>query len=400
MIIPIRTETQTHRTPVANGILLALNVLLFAVFDFAGGPELQHIKDQHFLLHTAAPSIHEFITYQFVHGDITHLIGNMLFLWVFGNAVNAKMGNLSYLLFYLAAGVFAAFGFALSSSADLLGASGAIAGVTTAYLVLFPRSRVTVIYWLIFIGTTELPAMLFIGLKIVLWDNIMSPRLSGGGNVAFNAHLAGYLFGLVVPLCLLLFRLLPRDQFDLLALFKRWNQRRAFQSALADPDAAAQATYGRIARPVTLDPNLRQAEEAKLDQVSGIRVRISECINTGDIGAAATLYEQLVGIDPAQCLSARHQMTIAREFYSTGRTPQAASTFERYLTMYANTDEAAEVQLLLGIIYARDLGQFEAASRHLGAVRDRLQPQRQAQCDEWLGQIRQSLSQGGNPASS
>ena len=227
MLNPIRTETDVHRTPLANYGLIALNVLIFVSLDVLGDARAQLFKLTNLALHCAAPSLHEFITYQFIHGDLAHLLGNMLFLWVFGNAVNAKLGNVAYLFYYLAAGVFAAFGFALTSSGDLLGASGAIAGVTTAYLVLFPRSRVTVLYWLFFVGTFELPAMVIIGLKIILWEIIIAPQVVCAGNIATGAHLAGYLFGLLSVRLMLLIRVVPRDQFDMLALLKRWHQRRA-----------------------------------------------------------------------------------------------------------------------------------------------------------------------------
>ncbi len=390
MLIPIRTETDVHRTPLANYGLIALNVLVFVSLDVMGDARSQLFKLTHLVLHCAAPSLHEFVSYQFIHGDPAHLLGNMLFLWVFGNAVNAKLGHAAYLLYYLAAGVFAAVGFALTSSGDLLGASGAIAGVTTAYLVLFPRSHVTVLYFLYFVGTFDLPAIVIIGLKIILWDNIIAPQVVGAGNIATGAHLAGYLFGLLATLLMLLIRVVPRDQFDMLALLKRWSQRRAYRTVMADPQARAR--FGRAARPTAASPQQQAAEDVQLDQVSSLRARINECLGRGDVGAAATLYEHLIGIDPKQCLSARHQITIAREFYSTGRSPQAAAAFERYLTSYATEGEAHEVRLLLGILYARDLRRYEAAEGHLAAACEKLSDEtRRAQCTHWLAEVRAAL---------
>ncbi|MCP4251488.1 MAG: rhomboid family intramembrane serine protease [bacterium] len=392
ILIPIRTETPIRRTPLANYVLIGLNVLFFLVLDAPRQPQMQQFKDQYLVLHADVPRLHEFATYQFIHADWMHLLGNMLFLWVFGNAVNAKMGQVAYVLFYLAGGVFAAFGYALGGTADLLGASGAIAAVTAAYLALFPRSHVTVLYWMLLVGTFELRAMIVIGFKIILWDNILAPSVMGAGNVAVEAHLAGYLFGFVVALGMLLARMLPRDQFDMLALWKRWNQRRAYRAVMADPKARAEAQFGRVARPVSAAPQQRDAEEQRLDRVSELRVRIGECLESGDTGPAATLYEQLIDIDPKQCLSARHQMLMAREFYATGRFPQATASFERFLDSYGSDPEADEVRMLVGIIYTRDLQQFEAAERHLSAVYERLQdPARRAQCSQWLEQARQAL---------
>jgi len=392
MIIPIRTETPVHRTPLGNYALIGLNVLLFVMLDFSGNRDLQQFKDTYFTLNTAYPSLHEFVTYQFAHADWVHLLGNMLFLWVFGNAVNAKLGNAAYVLFYLAAGILAAWGFALTNSAPLMGASGSIAGVTTAYLVLFPRSHITVLYMLFFIGTFELPAMIMIGLKIILWDNVIAPSIAGAGNVATEAHLYGYLFGFAATMGMLLIRVLPRDQFDMLALIKRWSQGRAYRAVMTDPQARARAEYGRVARPVTVLPQQREAEEARMDRISGLRLQITERLARGDSEGAAGLYEELIAIDPAQCLSARHQITVARQFYATGRTPQAAAAFERYLDTYGSDPESHEVRMLVGIIFARDLHQYEAAERHLAAAYQKLSDSsRRGQCMQWLSQVRAAL---------
>ncbi len=120
MIIPIRTETPVRRRPTANHALIALNFICFIILDWSGQPALLQFKLHHLTLHTEFPALHEFVTYQFIHGDWMHLLGNMLFLWVFGNAVNGKMGHAAYVFFYLASGVFAAYGFSLTQSADLL----------------------------------------------------------------------------------------------------------------------------------------------------------------------------------------------------------------------------------------------------------------------------------------
>ena len=397
-MIPIRTETPVRRTPTANYVLIALNVLFYVVLDVAGNRELGQFKDDFLTLHTGFPSLHEFFTYQFMHASWGHLLGNMLFLWVFGNAVNARLGHAAYAMFYVASGILAAWGYALTGTAPLLGASGAIAGITTAYLVLFPRSHITVLYFFFFIGTFELPAMVMIGLKIILWDNVIAPSIHGAGNIATEAHLAGYLFGFLATMGMLLARVLPRSQSDMLALIKRWNQRRAYREIMSDPQARARAEYGRVARPVTLSSEQRVTEDAHLNRVSGLRSEIGERLARGDSQGAAGLYEDLVGIDPTQCLSARHQITVARQFYATGRTPQAVAAFERYLSSYGSAPEALDVRLLVGIVLARDLHQYEAAERHLAAVYQKLaDPARREQCTQWLSEVRAALGKTPPP---
>lgn len=385
MFIPIRTEIPIRRTPLTNYALIAANVLVFFVLDAHPSEALARIKSEYFVLADHSPKWYQFITYQFSHADIWHLAGNMLFLWVFGNSVNAKLRDLPYLLFYLTAGVFAALMFSLISDFRLLGASGAIAGVTTAYLVLFPRSHVTVMYWFFFIGFWEVPAIALILIKIVLWDNIVAPRVLPGGNVAYEAHLAGYLFGFIVAMILLLTKVVARDQFDMLSMIKRWNQRRAFATAMASPQAQAQAKFGRVARVPTAADAQR---ERRIDEITGLREHIAKSLAQDKSAEALALYEQLLAIDSAQCLSAEQQMRIARSFYEQSRFIPAAAAFERYLQFYGVGNESNEVRLLLGIIYARDLRRNDAAVKHLTAARDNApNSARREQAARWLGRL-------------
>jgi membrane associated rhomboid family serine protease len=395
-MIPIRTEMVARRTPVANYALIAANVLAFLVVDWIGGAQLADFKYRTLILHAGWPSLHQFFTYQFMHDGLGHLAGNMLFLWVFGNCVNAKFGDIGYVLFYLAGGVFAGWTFSVGNEAPLLGASGAIAAVTTAYLVLFPRSRVTVIYFFFFIGFFEIPAVILIGLKIVVWDNIIAPSIGGAGNVAVSAHMGGYLFGFCGAMMMLLLRALPRDHFDLLSLVDRWNRRRVFKSAMDSPEAQMQATYGSVARTQPLSADEQRAESARFDQIGDLRSRIADLLDSGDISGAAELYGQLIAIDPGQCLSARHQLLVARECYAQQKFPQAAAAFERYLSCYPDGFETEEIRLLLGIIYARDLHQFAEAEKHLERTLERIaEGDRRTLCRDWLESVRASL---GKPA--
>ena len=400
LIIPIRTESNIRRTPLVNYVLIGANVFLFLIFNYGmADTAMTSFKEQYLYFHSAEPALYQFFTYQFLHADVWHLLGNLLFLWVFGNSVNAKMGNVPYLLFYLAGGVFAAWGYAVITARPfhLVGASGAVAAVTTAYLALFPRSRVTVLVWLfIFIHFFELPAMIIIGLKIIVWDNIIAPGLGGQGAVAHGAHLAGYLFGFVSALGMLLMRALPRDQFDILALWKRWHQRREFAAAMSDPAAAAKAQYGSVARAAPADPKQQAIDEQRFDKISNLRSRISEALERPDTAAGAELYGQLLEIDSQQCLSERHQLDIARHFYGAGHFPEAAAAFERYVEYYPLSIEAGNVRLLLGIINARDLRDYEVADKHLTESMERLRDQaRRDQCFQWLKTVRAAL---GRPA--
>ena len=391
MFIPIRTETSVHRAPSVNFGLIIVNMIIFIWFDVSPTKSGMAFKDAHFILNGEWPSVYQLFTYQFAHADIWHLVGNMLFLWVFGNAVNSKLGNLPYLLFYLSGGAFAAIVFGWNSTSSLLGASGSIAAVTTAYLALFPRSHVTVLVVFFIIRFFEIPATIFIGFKIILWDNILAPQLAAGpgeviDQVAYSAHLAGYVFGLIIPLLMLRLRVIPRDQFDMLALLKRWHQRREFAAAMARPEARARAKYGRVAR-----IELIKSENSHSPQTSEraeLRTSISQHIRQGNINEAVSGYEKLIGIDETECLPADQQIVVARNYYATSRFPQAAAAFERFINNYKTHSEANEIRLLLGIIAARDLHQYETARKHLSiALEQATNPNRKEQARKWLDQL-------------
>jgi membrane associated rhomboid family serine protease len=142
----------------------------------------------------------------FLHGGWLHLLGNMLFLFVFGNNVEDRLGPVRYLLFYLACGYVAAYGFALtdpSSSETLVGASGAIAGVLGAYLLLYPRARVTSLIPFLFFLPIWLPAWIVLGSWFVLqWLYFQGAGTAEGAGVAYAAHVFGFIAGMVLVVLL------------------------------------------------------------------------------------------------------------------------------------------------------------------------------------------------------
>lgn len=133
----------------------------------------------------------------FLHGGIGHLIGNMWILWIFGNNAEEAFGSGGYLLFYLASGVAATAGFLFVNPAGvvpLVGASGAIAGVMGAYLVLFPRARIVSLIPVFFFIPLNVPAWIY----LILWFGGQFALSGNGGQIAWEAHVAGFLLGLVI----------------------------------------------------------------------------------------------------------------------------------------------------------------------------------------------------------
>jgi membrane associated rhomboid family serine protease len=141
----------------------------------------------------------------FMHGGWLHIIFNMLFLWIFGNNVEDSMGRVRYILFYLLGGL-AAIAAQIAVDADsqvpTVGASGAIAAVLGGYLILYPRARVlTVLFLFIFFTFIEIPAMIMLGIWVFLQflpavGQLANPEVTGGGGVAYFAHIGGFLFGM------------------------------------------------------------------------------------------------------------------------------------------------------------------------------------------------------------
>jgi membrane associated rhomboid family serine protease len=144
----------------------------------------------------------------FVHGGWLHIIGNMLYLWIFGDNVEDRLGSATYLVFYILCGIVAAIGQGLVQPEPMVGASGAIAGVLGAYFVLFPAARVSTLVFLgIFITIVQLPAVIVIGFFIVLQviDALAQLRVTAhqaAENIAYFAHLFGFVAGVLFLLLL------------------------------------------------------------------------------------------------------------------------------------------------------------------------------------------------------
>lgn len=359
MLIPIGTDIRTRKLPTANVALIVANVAVFLLTDWFGG-EIGRAFKLHNMLDATRPVLYQYITYQFLHGDVLHLAGNMLFLWIFGNAVCDKMGNTCYTLFYLAGGVFSGIAFGMVSTNPIIGASGAIAAVTTGFLALFPRSRVSILLLFVFITTFKLPSMVLILVKIILWDNILAPKLTGGigaDTVAYSAHLGGYAFGFAAAILMLVTRALPRNQFDMLALWSRWRRRTGFAM-----DADQETTYS--ARPIVAE----QIDSQPLTDAGPavtLKGEILDRIADRDLPEAARLYLKLAELSERPLLSRQAQLDIANQLAAMRQHRPAAAAYELFLSAYPTTADADQVRLLLGLIYNRHLRQYEEAIKHL-----------------------------------
>ncbi len=394
MLLPIRTNISSRRTPYANYTLILINVVVFLISY--GGPHLYRIAGEpvaipirpwfaDWLLIPAAWQYHQFLTYAFLHNGLLHIIGNMFFLYLFGNGINDKLGNFWYTVFYLAGAVFSGIGHTamhLDSYAPTLGASGAVAAVTGAYLVLYPQTLVTVLYWFFFIGTVEVPALYFIGIKMIFLDNV----LVRASHVAYDAHLAGYAYGILVTLGLLATRLVAPSHFDLWAMIRRWNHRRQYRDAVADgcdPFAGAGGRRRVVAREVP-----SPADQEKQTRVDQIRHEISQWLDQRNVAAAADLYLELMRVDPEQVLPRQSLLDIANQLASEKQAAEAARAYEQFLKNYGAYEYAEQVELMVGILYSRYLHQPEQAVSHLRKAAEHLRDDGQLKmCREELAKL-------------
>ena len=248
MVIPIHDENPVRRRPVVTWVLVALNVALFLVepvpkTSFSGSADTFQgaCQEQQFFEHygaipaemtrnrqvplpptvlstdagdltcpratfTKLPAL-SVLTAMFLHGGWLHLLGNMLFFVIFGNNVEDRLGRFRFLAFYLICGYGAAYAFAFvspDSTQPLIGASGAIAGVLGAYLVMFPRARVTALVPFLLFLPFRMPAWLVLGFWFVLqWIYSAGDAVAQGTDVAYFAHVAGFILGMLLILVML-----------------------------------------------------------------------------------------------------------------------------------------------------------------------------------------------------
>jgi membrane associated rhomboid family serine protease len=263
-VLPLRDDNPTTRIPFVTFGIIALNILAFVLWEptFAGSSDAAEERVQTFFFCNA--EIPYEVTHQttlaeggegaaeaiqdefdvgpadargfqrslgekcpdkawwqsvfvamFLHGGWLHIGGNMLFLWVFGNNVEDKLGPIKYLIFYLAAGIAAAVAQTAidpNSAIPNLGASGAIAGVLGAYILMFPKRRVLTLIIFFFITAVYLPAYVVLGLWFVLqlFNGVGSlhPDVNTGGGIAFFAHIGGFVFGALMALLFF-----PKERF-------------------------------------------------------------------------------------------------------------------------------------------------------------------------------------------
>jgi membrane associated rhomboid family serine protease len=221
-VFPISDHNPTRITPYVTYALIGANIFIFLYQLRLTSPQLE----QFFQLYAVVPkeltasfggipvnqTVPEpltLVTSQFLHGGFLHILGNMLFLWIFGNNIEDKLGHIKYIIFYITCGSLAALAqwfFSMQSGIPSLGASGAIAGVMGAYILRFPHAKIrTLVFLGPFIVFPDIPAIFFLGiwfLQQALYGiaslNVPSNIGMESGGVAYWAHAGGFVFGAII----------------------------------------------------------------------------------------------------------------------------------------------------------------------------------------------------------
>jgi len=208
-LIPYKDDNPTTITPYVTISFIALNVIVFFMQALNPGHEVYYMYGAipaallgNESIQQAVPAGMTILTSMFMHGGLLHLGGNMLYLWIFGDNIEERLGHWQFGVFYLFGGAVAAYSHALTSGGSMVpmvGASGAVSAVLGAYMLLFPGARVrTVVFLGFFVQVVRLPALIVIGFWAII-QMVNGMALSGSaasGGVAWFAHIGGFLYGL------------------------------------------------------------------------------------------------------------------------------------------------------------------------------------------------------------
>lgn len=400
VLIPLGTERPSSRPARITPALIAVTVVAYLAMALLGAidPEEAQRLEQTFWV-VGGPGFRWWqpLTSTLLHGGLLHLAGNMLFLWVFGPSVEDRFGRLGFLLLYLGSAMLSGSLHALFARdhglpVPAIGASGAIAGVTGAFLVLFPNTTIRC-FALLGFGVVGLPAWWFVGFAI-LWD-VFSQSMGVRTGIAHMAHLGGYAAGFGVAMLLLWLRVFPREPYDLFTIFRQAQRRREFRQA----GALREHDQQRVMRSPTNTPSSASSSpprppaplDPRREAIAQARTRVAKAVASGEFEAAGSAYTAMLdefGADAeGTTLSRKAQYDLANSLFKAQDYTHAAHAYEAFLGAYPKDAEAPTVRLMLALIYARYLHQPAEAKPMLESVLPRLTDDQQALAHELLAEI-------------
>lgn len=384
MFIPLGTDRPQQRPVLVNHAVIAVNIVVHLALNAVRARDPQSADGvlAACLFDPKSPLSTGLLTYAFLHADWFHLLGNMAFLWVFGPAVEDRLGRAGYLAYYLAGAVAAALAQYLFDPAPMVGASGAIAAVAGAFMVLFPRTNVRVVLFFFLIGAYSIPSLWFVAGSIAkdLWLLGL-----GDSGVAYQAHLGGYAFGIGLAMLLLATGALRREEWDLYYAIKQHRRRRELLAATRglarDPIPARVARSSlRTPAPTPADRASRHDHPALTQPQSLERAAVASAMAAGDLTAAAQRYAALLaqwprqpGPPPSASLSRRQMLEMAGAMVQAERHADAADVYALFLRTFPHDKEQPRVCLLLAVIALRRLQDHALAARALASISQTLQ---------------------------
>jgi len=210
-MFPYKDDNPTTSFPSVTIGIISLNIVVFILQVLSGGDGQRIVFAYGAIPHNivsfeSTQRIHPFLTIfssMFMHGGLFHIFGNMLYLWIFGNNIEDRLGHVRFIIFYLFCGIAAALSHVLTaagSNVPMIGASGAVSGVLGAYLLLFPYARIhTVIFLGFFVQTVQIPALIVIGFWAIIQvvNGLIAQGALNQGGVAWFAHVGGFIAGLI-----------------------------------------------------------------------------------------------------------------------------------------------------------------------------------------------------------
>ena len=354
MFIPIGTDRPRRRRPRATGVIIVLNMLVYLValvLDAGGATKLEGFMNAMALSSHGLTNgeVWQLVTYQFAHSpdDIFHLAFNMVFLWIFGSALEDRLGHVNFVLFLLMGGAVSGIAHTIASVTPVIGASGAVCAATGGFLVLFPRARVKILIIFFLIGIYMIPALWVVAFQVI-FDLIgwLQPR----GAVAHAAHLAGYAYGFLLALLLIAVGLVKSDEYDLLFLLRQRRRRAAYRSVIrgAESTSHLRTEPSESVIPVLIETEM-DPEEARQ------RNLVIQMIREDRYEEAQKAFRELQSAYPDAVLPESMQLEIANRLQADGDRSSAATAYDRFLDRYPSSRQAPEVRLLLASLLVRFL---------------------------------------------
>lgn len=378
VIIPLGTERPSTRRPIVTLALIGLNMAAFVAFVGFAKSQATSIEEgaegvvARFAYESGkAGEWWRLITCTFLHSptDWLHIAGNMLFLWVFGPSVEGRLGRVGFSVLYVLGAVGASLSHGMVSSAPVIGASGAVAAVSGAFIILYPRVPFRILLFFFLVGVYTIPAYWFI-LAAIARDFL---GMAGASGVSHAAHLGGYAVGMVGMALLLATGVLKREpQYDLISIFKHKQRLREFRAA----NELNSEREKRVKANGTAEKNAAKAKpelsSADSDAIAKARAAVSSELSKHDLPAAIGAYKALLTAFPkggtAIILSRQNQLAIANALFEAGEHATALPAYRHFLVMYAKDPQAAHVRLMIGLIRTRYVPEAGEARREIEAA--------------------------------